>query len=157
MRGYVAIGINEPRKAANIGALWRSAHSFEVALMFTIGGDRYRRHATDTTDAAKHVPCIAYPDFGTFQAARPQGATLVCIETTGKDSLYDFMHPESAVYLLGSEDKGLPEEVIRFASSVVRVDVPLCLNVATTGAIVLYDRAQKDRRYRPRSVPVQAA
>ena len=149
MRGYCAIGIHQPRKAPNVGALWRTAHSFEAALMFTIGGDGYRRRATDTTDATKHVPYIAYPDFETFQAARPHGAALVCVETSGGTSLWDFEHPESAVYLLGSEDRGLPDEVLALAPVVVRIDVPLCLNVATAGALVLYDRAQKDRRRRP--------
>jgi len=43
------------------------------------------------------------------------------------------------------EDHGLPETIQEKCLAVVHIDTPMCLNVATAGSIVMYDRSVKER------------
>lgn len=55
-----------------------------------------------------------------------------------------FTHPISACYLLGAEDHGLPKKILDRCNFLVQVGgLRVCLNVATVGALVLYDRQSK--------------
>ena len=65
----------------------------------------------------------------------------------GGTPLEDFEHPLDAVYLLGSEDAGLPTSVLRACHEVVtlRSEHYASYNVAIAGSLVLYDRQQKAR------------
>ena len=63
----------------------------------------------------------------------------------------DFAHPDRAVYILGSEDNGLPSSVLRACAHhvslpVASADRTSSFNAAVTGALVLHDRLQKRRR-----------
>jgi len=54
--------------------------------------------------------------------------------------LYTFIHPQRCAYLLGAEDTGL-DDAACLCDSVIEIPSSYCLNVATTGAIVMYDRS----------------
>ena len=141
-RGYYGIGIYHPKDTDNMGTLWRSAHNFGADFIFTIGA-RYKRQVSDTTKAFKHVPLFHYTSMADLKEHLPAGAELTFVEqTNGASNLSDFKHPESAVYVLGAEDYGVPEEEMRGFRKVF-IDTPMCLNVAVAGSIVLYDRAVK--------------
>jgi len=147
MRGYFGIGIFEGKSAENVGGLWRSAHALGASMIFTIG---YRppRQPTDTTCAAKHVPLFHYADFEDFEAHVPANCKLVGVETRDpfgyrSFELPCFAHPERALYLLGAEDRGLDERTCgrcHASGGLVTIPSALCLNVATAGSIVMYDR-----------------
>lgn len=70
---------------------------------------------------------------------------LICIETDkNSNNLVDFEHPKRAVYLLGAEDNGLSKEIMDAPwKKVVYIPGRVCLNVASAGSIVLYDRVAK--------------
>ena len=55
-----------------------------------------------------------------------------------------------AVYVLGSEDNGLPSSVLRACAHVVELPAEVgraaSFNVAVAGAVVMYDRLVKRRR-----------
>ena len=57
--------------------------------------------------------------------------------------LHEFEHPKRAIYLLGAEDTGLPEEVLEKCHMIIKLPGNSSLNVAVTGSIVLHDRATK--------------
>ena len=59
-----------------------------------------------------------YKDWNAFAETAPHGAVWVAVEMGG-EPLEHFTHPERAVYLLGSEDNGLPESVLRACQFVV--------------------------------------
>lgn len=142
---YYAIGIYHTKNGTNVGTLWRSAMNFGAAFLFTIGR-RYKHQASDTQNATKQLPLFHYVDFHDFRKHRPNNAPLVGIEQTEESvGLRDFEHPRSAVYLLGAEDTGLPAEILNYCNSVVHITTPNCLNVATAGSIVMYDRQCKLR------------
>jgi tRNA G18 (ribose-2'-O)-methylase SpoU len=60
----------------------------------------------------------------------------------GGKNLFDFSHPKKAIYLLGAEDHGLPNEIIAYCNGVVSLSSirSNSYNVSISGAIVMYHR-----------------
>lgn len=137
---YFEIGIYNPRNSENIGTLWRSAWQLGAAGIFTIGRP-YKLQTSDTSAAHRLIPLRHYPTFDDFLLARPLGALLVGVEIGGQP-LATFKHPDQAIYLLGSEDMGLPEKVLAHCNAVVAIEAinRASYNVAVSGSIVLYHR-----------------
>ncbi len=148
-RGYFGIGIYEPKTETNIGTLWRSAHNFGADFIFTIG-KRYKKERTDNTKAERHIPLYNYVDFDDFKKHLPSEVEIVFIEkTTDAKNLKDTIHPKRAIYILGAEDHGIPEELMKGHQKVFIdtpiIDNPMYLNVAVAGSIVLFDRTNKNK------------
>ena len=83
-------------------------------------------------------------DWAAFAEFAPVGATWVAIEMGGED-LLTFEHPQNAIYLLGSEDNGLPDAVVQACHRHVALPSKRydSYNVAAAGSIVMYDRISK--------------
>lgn len=146
-RGYFGIGVYHPKTEHNIGTLWRSAHLFGAAFVFTVGR-RYSRQATDTPKTARHTPLFHYPDVDDLREHLPHASPLVGVElAAGARALPGYVHPERAVYLLGAEDNGIPERVLDQCHAVISIPTtqPQSLNVAVAGSIIIYDRSTKSR------------
>lgn len=142
-RGYFGIGIYGVKYGSNVGTLWRSAHLMQAGFIFTIGR-RYTPVPSDTHKSWRQVPLFEYDTFDQFRAALPKGARLVGVELTGRSiPLPEYTHPACAVYLLGAEDHGLPQEVLDACDDVVQIPSANSLNVAVAGSIVAYDRLAK--------------
>lgn len=141
MRGYYGIGVYHPKHEINIGGLWRTAGIYDAAFLFTIGR-RYKPQASDTLKTFRHMPLYHYLTFEEMYDHLPHVARLVCVELTPNATpLPEFEHPEQAVYLLGAEDHGIPTSILDDKIVVsIPYSHPSSLNVATAGAIVLYDR-----------------
>jgi tRNA G18 (ribose-2'-O)-methylase SpoU len=146
-RGHFGIGILNGKAECNLGTLWRSAHGFGADWLFTIGR-RYPKQSSDTTKAWRHVPLFEFRDFDAFLDALPRESLVVAVELApGARELSAFTHPERAAYLLGAEDAGIPADVLaRCHRSVYIPHADRCLNVATAGSIVLYDRCANGPR-----------
>jgi tRNA G18 (ribose-2'-O)-methylase SpoU len=145
MRGYFGIGIEGGKYPKNAGGLWRTAHSFGAAFGVTIGA-RYVKQRCDTTRMERHVPVFEYDDTGAFLLhALPRDCRLVAVECGQGDPrpLPTFAHPERAIYVLGAEDHGLSQDLLDACDLQVEIPGEHCLNVATAGSIVLYDRLAK--------------
>jgi tRNA G18 (ribose-2'-O)-methylase SpoU len=142
-RGYYGIGIYNAKMEQNIGTLWRSAYQLGAAFIYTIGA-RYHKQASDTTAAYRHIPFYQYDTFEQFKDCTPYDSQLIGVEFGGSE-LGTFKHPRSAIYLLGSEDHGLPEEIQKECQSIVTLAAirQLSFNVSVAGSIVMYDRVQK--------------
>ena len=145
---YHAVGIYGPKTEDNVGSLWRSALQMGAAFIFTINA-RFplQRLKTDTLQTHCRIPYIPHDKWSNFVEAAPLGAKWVAVEMGG-EPLDSFEHPERALYILGSEDTGLPQSVIDACHE--RVALPSVryssYNVAVAGSIVLYDRLAKERR-----------
>lgn len=142
-RGFCAIGIERGKTPANVGTLWRSAVCLGADFIFTIGA-RYPRQASDTVASWRHIPMFEYADVEDFRAHRPLDVPVVGVEMTDDaERLESFDHPERAVYLLGPEDGSLSKAALSVCQKVVRFESAYCLNVASAGTVVLYDRQAK--------------
>ena len=147
-RGYFGIGVENLKTGANLGTLWRSAHSLGASFLFTIGR-RYSVQASDTTVAYRSVPLFEYLTFDEFYDNLPRSCRLVGVEYPHPSArpLAKYQHPRSAVYLLGSEDSGLSKAALERCHEVVYIPCEVCLNVAVAGSILLYDRSTKKSGY----------
>lgn len=142
-RGYVGIGVYGSKFETNVGTLVRSAHAMGGTFVFTVG----RRYDGQPSAVGqdRHIPVLHFETLDGLFGAMPDGARIVCVELAGTARpLHTFVHPEQAVYLLGAEDHGLPDDVLE-SHPVVEVPSRWPLNVATAGSVVLYDRVVKRR------------
>ena len=139
-RGYFGIGVYKPKNGENIGTLWRSANVFGASFIFIIGA-RFKKQPTDTLRTERHIPLYQYDTYQDFRNNIPHGCQMVGIECPGKEKLASFKHPVSCLYLLGSEDNGLPQSILDDCQNVVEVEAKRCLNVSVAGSIVMYSRS----------------
>ena len=143
--GYFGIGVVGAKNQANLGTLWRSAFQLGARFLFTVG-TRYRSQPTDTIHAISRVPLFQLEDWTAFaEHFAPHGAKWVAVEFGG-EPLSEFEHPLDAVYLLGSEDAGLPTSVRRACHHVVSIE---CENCAPASDLI---RRKRTRRYPVRAV-----
>lgn len=145
IQGYFGIGIIQPKTSYNIGTLLRSAYQLGASLVYTIGG-RYKSSSTDTLNVPARIPLIEVNDWNAFVENSPHSAVWVVVEMGGTP-LSQFKHPRNAIYLLGSEDHGVPKNVLRACQEVVSLEAVeyASYNVAVAGSIVMYDRMVKMR------------
>ena len=74
----------------------------------------------------------------------PKDCVLVGVDNLPKARMLNgYCHPERAVYLLGSEDKGLSVEALNQCHSLICFESKNCLNVSVAGSIIMYDRCAK--------------
>lgn len=139
-RGFFEIGIYRGKTKENLGTLWRSAIQLGASGIFTIG-PRYSYQSSDTTKTTRHIPYRSYLSFDEFYSNLPYGCRLISIEMGG-DPLKTFDHPQQAVYLLGSEDNGLPEDVLNKCHKRISIESinNNSYNVAVAGSLVMYHR-----------------
>eukprot|EP00986_Skeletonema_menzelii_P002397 scaffold648_cov131-Skeletonema_menzelii.AAC.2 len=144
--GYFGIGIISPKTEQNVGTLWRSAYQLGASVLYTIGG-RYKSSSSDTLNVPARIPLIELDDWNSFaEWAAPKAAVWVAIEMGGTP-LSEFKHPRNAIYILGSEDHGVPKSVLRGCRQVVSLESEQygSYNVAVAGSLVMYDRMMKQK------------
>jgi tRNA G18 (ribose-2'-O)-methylase SpoU len=140
--GYFAIGIYHPKAEVNVGSLWRSAMLFDAAFVFTVGR-RYRKQASDTPRTPMKIPLMHFADIADLYEHLPHSCRFVGVElASGARPLTGFIHPIRAVYLLGSEDHGLPKAILERCHCLVQIETkqPESMNVSCAGSILLHHR-----------------
>ena len=141
MRGYFGIGIEGSSKPMNAGNLFRSANAFGASFVFTVGGAPRRAEVkqADTSDTPGQVPFYDFKDAGAL--ALPGRCVLVGVELLeAAIELPCFRHPRCAAYVLGPERGYLTDALRGRCEFVIKIPSRFCINVATAGAIVMYDR-----------------
>ena len=130
MKGYLGIGIEGPSKSMNVGTLFRTAHAFGAAFVFTLRAQYDARAGAlaDTSDTPLSVPTYRFAD------------------------LESFRHPRQCAYILGSEREGLSPGVQAVCDYVVKIPTRFSVNLGTAGALVMYDRLISLGRHAPRPV-----
>jgi tRNA G18 (ribose-2'-O)-methylase SpoU len=142
-RGYFGIVAWHTKKEHNVGTLWRSASVFGAAFVGTIGR-RYDYQRSDTMVSHRHTPLWHFANDEDFWSHIPHGCEPVAVEITPRArELATFVHPQSAVYILGPEDGSLSDRIMAGCKRVVIIPGSHCLNLAVAGSIVMYDRIAK--------------
>lgn len=148
MRGYAAIGLHRPKDAHNIGGVLRAAFAHGASLV-AIAGQRGRandgiRHSANTPSAWKHLPVITG---NCLHSLIPFDCIPVAVDLV-EDAmpLPSYQHPPRAFYIFGPEDGTLGESVLAWCPHRVMVPTRVCMNLAATVNVVLYDRIAKAAR-----------
>jgi tRNA G18 (ribose-2'-O)-methylase SpoU len=106
---------------------------------------------SDTSKADGHLPLYHFADLAELNL--PKGCSLVGVELTEQATdLPSFAHPLRAAYVLGPERGALSPALAARCRHLIRIPAAFSLNVATAGAIVMYDRIRCLGRYAPRPV-----
>lgn len=138
---------------ALVSALWHgkkeevvrvgAALSFGADFIFLIGR-RFERMSSDTTRSERHIPLFEFSNVDDFVDHIPYGCQPVCVELDKRAKMLPvFCHPERAVYILGPEDGNVPEKLMSHCT-ILQIPSLFCLNVATAGSIIMYDRKVKE-------------
>ncbi len=151
-RGYFGIGAEGISKPMNFGNLARTAYGFGASFVFTVTpGRRVDAPDSDTTNSHDHMPWYNFDSVDDMLL--PRDCRLVGVELTDDAvDLPSFRHPTRAAYVLGPENGSLSPQLMEKCEFVVKIPTLFCLNVATAGAIIMYDRMQSMGRFAERPV-----
>ena len=115
----------------------------------------------DTSKTHTQIPFYVYDCAAEVDV--PQGCQLVGVEITDDAiDLPSFRHPTQAVYVMGAERQSLSTEMAARCDHMIKIPTKFSLNVATAGAIVMYDRLRllggfADRPMRAGQEPIAKA
>lgn len=147
--GYACIGLLNPKTPPNIGSVLRAAYAFDAAGVY-VEGTRYKRSGTDTCAGHKHLPLLQVDN---LLSVIPYDCVPVAVEiVSGAKPLETFHHPPRGFYIFGPEDGSLPPRIIERCRDAIRLPSRVCLNLAATVNIVLYDRAAKRGGFEPKQM-----
>jgi len=140
-RGYAAIGLFKPKAPVNVGSVLRAAWCYDAKLVIS-QGLRYKRAATDTQNAYKHIPFIENVD--NLMDNIPYDCVPIAVDLIdGAESLVEFKHPERAFYVFGPEDGTLGKQITDRCKHTIYIPTNFCMNLAATVNVILYDRMAK--------------
>jgi len=147
VRGYFGIGVERISKPMNLGNLMRSAHAFGASFVFTIDAHYKMRDAkSDTSKAPEQVPYYNWASLDDM--VLPRGCRLIGVELMDDAvDLPSFRHPSQAAYVMGPERGSLSPELVERCDLLLKIPTAFCINVATAGAIVMYDRIKTLGRF----------
>ncbi len=113
--------------------------------LFTIGR-RYKHMKSDTMKTTRHIPYTDYQSID--ELVLPEDCQLIGVELVDSaENLMQFEHPERAIYLLGAEDEGLPQEILERCHKIIQIPFDKnSLNVSVAGSIIMYDRRLKESK-----------
>jgi tRNA G18 (ribose-2'-O)-methylase SpoU len=136
----------ELRDPANLGTILRTAAAFGAtgAIVGRAGTDPYSRRVLRTSmGSVLFLPIVRTDDWeGVFAALeRARFETIAAVLDSTAERLVDAVRPHRAALLLGNEDAGLSERVVRQCHR--RVTMPMArgvdsLNVAVAAGIILH-------------------
>ncbi len=144
----VADGLEKP---GNLGALLRTADAADVDAVVVVGAgtDLHNPHVIRASMGSLFArPVLAVDAQAARQAVRARGLRLVVTSPAATTDLWDADLRGPVAIVLGTEGAGLDDLWLDAAD--VRVRVPMAgladsLNVATTGALLLFE-ARRQRR-----------
>lgn len=140
---YAAIGLLNPKSPSNVGSVMRAAGCYRADAVFYTGAryDRAASFCTDTHQAASRIPLQRVDD---LMLSAPEGVRLVGVELVeGAVPLPQYQHPDRALYLFGPEDGSLDQAIVDQVEDVVYVPTEMCMNLAASVNVLLYDRLAK--------------
>ena len=140
----MGIACHDIKFASNAGSVLRAAGCYGADIVL-FDGKRIPKNTmrTDTRKAYRHIPTLWVDD---IINQRPLGCEMVAIEIVeGAQSLFNFKHPESCIYVFGPEDSSIPKRILNQCKHKVYVPTHACMNLAATVNVVLYDRAMKSQ------------
>ncbi len=143
----VYIGLIDPKSPENVESVMRLAGNFRVDSVY-YSGKRYPKAAKlkpCTVDMSRKVSLnIPLTQVADLIDDTPDDLKIVCVEFAENAILLpEYQHPKNALYIFGSEDSTINQQVIDRADDVVYIPTVSCMNLSATVSVVLYDRLAK--------------
>jgi tRNA(Leu) C34 or U34 (ribose-2'-O)-methylase TrmL len=142
------IWLYNPKYPHNVGTALRAACCYGVPTVCTSG-----KRIKDEVDTISRIPreermrnysMVELVHHDNPLSILEPGVVPVAIEFRGNSQdLFEFEHPEKALYIFGPEDGSLERDVLTKCQHFVRIDTMECLNLAVAVGTLLYDRACK--------------
>ncbi len=130
---------------SNVGAVMRAAGCYgATAVHYT--DVRFSRASTYHTDTQNRQSQIQIPlmSMTSLTDDLPSTVSIVCVELAeGATPLLEFNHPRDALYIFGPEDGSIEQSIIDQTDHVVYVPTIVCMHLAATVNVLLYDRLAK--------------
>ena len=138
------IAMYQSKTAHNLVQLQRSASQLGVPHIFSVQ-DRFRDRSPLEQKHEGLTPIEHFDNLCQLSLAYPD-YEWVAVEMGGTP-LAEFMHPERAIYILGSEDNGVPKRLLGACRHAVELPSvrSQSFNVAIAGSMMLWDRQMKSR------------
>jgi tRNA(Leu) C34 or U34 (ribose-2'-O)-methylase TrmL len=145
----LALGLINPKYPHNVGTAIRAASCYAASHLFYSGHrmdeslkELSRVPREERLRGYKEVEWVQKDYFIKFCSA--QGLTPVAVEFREQaENLFDFIHPENALYVFGPEDGYIPQSALASCHRFVKIPTLHCLNLAVAITTILYDRALK--------------
>lgn len=142
-RGFICIGLENPKFDLNVGHVLRAAGCYDVDLI-AVSGMRYHHSRTDTQKAFRHIPLISCTN---LKDMLPYDCIPVAVDLVPDATpLHNFSHPERAFYIFGPEDGTLDENILSWCKHKIYIPTKYCMNLSACVNVVLYDRQAKQLR-----------
>ena len=139
----------------NIGSVFRIADTFgatEVVLCGKTPAPPHKLISRTARGAERHVPFRYFDKTNiAIQSLKTEGYRILALEITNTSvdvRHYAFMSHEKIAFVVGSEEKGIAQEVLSQADDCLHIaSVGYCLsmNVATALAVAMYEAASQMR------------
>lgn len=139
----------------NIGSVFRIADTFGASEVILCGKSPTPPHkliSRTARGAERHIP-FRYFDktIIAVQSLKAEGYRILALEITNTSAdmrYYNFLLHEKIAFVVGSEEKGIAQEVLNEADECLHIaSVGYCLsmNVATALAVAMYEAASQMR------------
>jgi tRNA(Leu) C34 or U34 (ribose-2'-O)-methylase TrmL len=149
------ICLTNPKYPHNVGAAIRACSCWDIPKLVWSGNrvphpdewaddeelGQYRMPREERMKGYKSVELVRTDKFKDLIG---KGITPVAIEVMEEsENLFDFEHPENAMYIFGPEDGGLTSTILQHCHRFVRIPTKHCLNLSCAINVVLMHRAQQ--------------
>jgi tRNA G18 (ribose-2'-O)-methylase SpoU len=119
LRSGHSVAVIRAKNPFNVGAIIRVAHSFLVREIVLVGVEPFYERAA--MGMQKYETIVECPDEDAF-LAHVAGRPLIGVERDhATTSLWECPMPDDAVYLLGSEDEGVPTKLLEACDHVLAI------------------------------------
>jgi tRNA G18 (ribose-2'-O)-methylase SpoU len=144
LRCDMSVAVVRAKNPFNVGTIIRVAHSFLVKEIFLLGTEPfYERAAMGMQRYEKIVECADEAAFLAAVGDRP----LVAVERDhAQTTLWQADFPRDVVFLFGSEDEGVPKQLLDASQSVIAIPmygVNHSYPVAVAAGMVLCEWARR--------------
>ena len=153
LRVPMSMAVIRAKNPFNVGAIIRVAHSFLVKELYLIGVEPFYEKAS--MGMHKYENIVECPTEEAF-LAQTAGRPLIALERDhATQTIWEAAMPDDAVFVMGSENDGVPEPILRACASVVAIPmygINHSFPVTVAAGIVLTEWARR-RDPRARMAP----
>lgn len=138
---YCGIGLYHPQYSVNIGGVLRACYCFNASFLALESHKKFEKHGSDTPKAYRQIPVFRTQN---LKELIPYDCVPIAVEIKeNAKSLIEYHHPKRSFYIFGPENGTLGEKVLSYCKDVIYIPSKVCLNLAATVNIILYDRMAK--------------